>query len=72
MAIYGGEGRGSGHQKGYFKGKRKIKIEELKLRTRCGRCGEFQPTFYVNRWKGSERYGKSAGLVCVQRNDVSL
>ena len=27
--FYGGEGRGSGHQKGYFKGKRKIKIEEL-------------------------------------------
>eukprot|EP00435_Cladocopium_sp_Y103_P046620 s783_g13.t1 len=40
--FYGGkkgDGRGSGHQKGYFKGKRKIKIEELKLRTRCGRCG---------------------------------
>ena len=34
-----GAGRGSGGFNSYFRGKKKIKIEELKLRTKCGRCG---------------------------------
>ena len=34
-----GAGRGSGGFNQYFRGKKKIKIEELKLRTKCGRCG---------------------------------
>ena len=41
--FYGGKGRGGGRGPSWFKpglqGKRKIHIEELKLRTRCGRCG---------------------------------
>ena len=41
--YYGGKGRGSGRGPAGLKhglqGKRKIHIEELKLRTRCGRCG---------------------------------
>jgi hypothetical protein len=36
----GGKGRGPpGKSGGKFAGRRKIHIEELKLRTRCGRCG---------------------------------
>ena len=39
--YYGGKGesRGSMGYKSYMKGKKKIRIEELKLRTKCGRCG---------------------------------
>lgn len=40
--YYGGHkgaGRGSGGFNQYFRGKKKMKIEELKLRTKCGRCG---------------------------------
>ena len=39
--YYGGKGesRGSMGYKAYMKGKKKIRIEELKLRTKCGRCG---------------------------------
>ena len=32
-------GRGSYGFKSYMKGKKKVTVEELKLRTRCGRCG---------------------------------
>ena len=34
-----GGGRGSSHYKSFVKGKKRIRIEELKLRTKCGRCG---------------------------------
>ena len=35
-----GGGRGSSGFKTFFKGKQKVRVEELKLRTRCGRCGQ--------------------------------
>ena len=37
----GGKGgaRGSSSQNDYFRGKKRITIEQLKLKTRCGRCG---------------------------------
>eukprot|EP00434_Breviolum_minutum_P004449 symbB.v1.2.003922.t1/scaffold210.1/size302740/13 len=40
--FYNGKGAGRGSQgfKNFFKGKQKIRVEELKLRTRCGRCGQ--------------------------------
>ena len=40
--FYNGKGGGRGPQgyKTFFKGKQKIRVEELKLRTRCGRCGQ--------------------------------
>ena len=34
-----GDGRGSSTYKSFVRGKKKIRIEELKLRTKCGRCG---------------------------------
>ena len=35
----GGKGSARGSGKDFFKGKKKITIEQLKLKTRCGRCG---------------------------------